>query len=189
MVIFDRRDAFEDTDSELTDVAAECHKLYESDRFQEDVADALTGVVRQYLDVEAVDAEAERVIREFMAQEATGACFQYRNQIVTNADVDLQRGDLIEMVSARDPEETIRYVVHSADPDDTGVRVYRVPKSDDEDPRMMDHGAGHVMHDGRFTVDRSTRDLDLRPFEIARRLWCGDLKLPNEPAGETVRGP
>lgn len=175
MVIFDRRDDFADSDSNLDTVAAEAHGLYASDEFQDRVAEQLGPVVKEFIDCEAVDAAAEQTIREFMASEALGALFQLRNQIVTNRDADLEEGDVIRMESARDSDETVLYVVDRAHPDDTGVHVWRVPDSEDDDPKASDHGAGHVKYCERFEVDRSYRDLDKRPFRVARQLARGEL--------------
>ncbi|QLH81001.1 hypothetical protein [Halosimplex pelagicum] len=173
MVIFDRRDEFADSESNLETVAAEAHDLYSSDAFKDDVAEALGPVVKQHLDCEAVDAAAEEVLREWMAKEAMGGLFQLRNQIVTNRQADFAEGDLIRMQSASDPDEIIRYVIDDAAPDDTGVRVYRVPDDPDDDPSMTDHSAGHIKFCDRFAVDRSYRDAEARPFVVARRLGNG----------------
>jgi len=166
MVTFDRRDEFEDSDSNLDTVAAEAHRLYESEAFQEDVLDALGPVFKQHLDVEAVDAEAEEVLRRWVRNEGMGGLFQIRNQIVTNREADLNGGDIIRMVSARDGETVISYVVRDVDGADIGASVVRVAP-DDGTRRHSDLSAGHVKYCNRFEVDRSERGRN--PQRVARR--------------------
>ncbi|MFW6382518.1 MAG: hypothetical protein ACOCZD_00585 [Haloferacaceae archaeon] len=157
MVIFDRRDQFEESDSNLDTVAAEAHRLYESEAFREDVLDALGPVFKQHLDVEAVDAEAEEVLREWFRKDGVGGLFQIRNQIVTNRAADLEVGDIVRMESARSGDDSIiTYVVSDADPAETGVDVVRVDP-DDGTRRGSDLSAGHVKYCERFEVDRSER--------------------------------
>ena len=95
MVTFDRRDQFEDSDANLDTVAAEAHRLHESEAFREDVLDALGPVFKQHLDCEAVDAEAEEVLRRWVRKDGMGGLFQIRNQIVSNQHADLEEGDII----------------------------------------------------------------------------------------------
>ncbi|OYR71524.1 hypothetical protein DJ71_20480 [Halorubrum sp. E3] len=167
MPTFDRRDQFEDSDSNLDTVAAEAHRLHESEAFREDVLDALGPVFKQHLDCEAVDAEAEEVLRRWVRKDGMGGLFQIRNQIVSNQHADLEEGDIIRMVSARDGETVIPYVVRTVDPEDTGVSVVRVDP-DDGTRRISDLSTGHVKYVDRFDVDRSERGRN--PQRVAREL-------------------
>jgi hypothetical protein len=167
MVTFDRRSEFEDSESNLDTVAAEAHRLYESDAFREDVIEALGPVFKQHLDCEAVDAAAEEVLREWFYRDGTGGLFQLRNQIVANREADLEPGDVVRMVSARDDDRTIPHVVRAGDPAETGVKTVRVDP-DDGSQRHADLSAGHVKHDERFEVDRSERGRT--PHTVAREL-------------------
>jgi len=176
MVTFDRRDQFEDSESNLDTVAAEAHDLYESDEFREDIIEALGPVFKQHLDCEAVDAAAEEVLREWFYKDGKGGLFQMRNQIVTNREADLDEGDIIRLVSARDEERIIPHVVRAGDPAETGVKTVRVDP-DDGSRRHSDLSAGHVKYADRFAVDRSERGRNAHTVarELAEELVDGEV--------------
>lgn len=167
MVTLDRRDRFADSDSDLETVAETAHELYESDDFREDVIDAIRPVLMAHIDCHEVDDAAERVLANWLYKDGKGGLFQLRNQLVTNAQADLQVGDIIHMEPARDGDDrVIPYVVRRADPEDTGVSVWRV--SDDGKLSISDASAGHVLFCDRFDVDRSRRGEDAHA--VAREL-------------------
>lgn len=167
MVVLDRRDEFEDSDSNLDTVAAEAHRLRESEQFHEDLADVLTPVFNRYLDCEAVDTEAEAVLREWVVDEGMGALFQLRNQIVSNREADLEEGDIVRMKSAHDEQIVVPQVVRASAPGETGVRTWRVdPESGDI--RGSDLSAGRVRYVDLFEVDRSERGRN--PFSVAQEV-------------------
>lgn len=167
MVIWDRRDEFEYSESDLEDIAAFCHELRENGAFQDTLQNECLGLVHEVADEAdgGIDDAARRTIARWMAKEASGAFFQLRNQILTTAEADLEENDVILMESNLDEEKTIYYVVHTADPDATGVRVWRVDP--DDGPRVADHTAGHVHFEDRFKVARTFRDSDRSSHELA----------------------
>jgi hypothetical protein len=157
MVALDRRSEFTESDADLLAVAAEAHRLYESDEFRADVIEALAPVLREHLDAAVIDEVAEAVLTEWCWTDGRGGFFQLRNQIVTTAEADLKGGDIIRMESARSESETIiPFVVWGADPDNTGVRVWRIDPEDGE-KRCSDLNAGLVHFVDRYDVDRSHR--------------------------------
>lgn len=165
MVTLDRREKFADSESNPDTIAAESHALYESEAFRDDVIEALGPVFRQHLDCEAVDAAAEEVLREWVADDGLGALFQARNQTVSVREAGLDVGDIVRMDSARsDDDRTIVYVVRKADPDDVAVRTRRVRNTE----RIGDLSAGFVKYCDRFEVDRSERGRS--PHAIVREL-------------------
>jgi len=157
MVTFDRRDEFWTSDSDLPAIAAECHRLYNSDEFKQDVLDALDPVLNEHLDTDDVDEEAEAVLRKWLFKDGKGGLFQLRNQIVTNEDADLAEGDVVQFPSRRDGR-TITHVVKKADPDDTGVRTVRV--TDDGERKISDLSTGLAYHVDDYDIDRSDRGQD-----------------------------
>jgi hypothetical protein len=168
MVTLDRRDEFEDSDSHLDTVAAEAHDLYASEAFREDVIEALGPVFKQHLDCEAVDADAEEVLREWFFEDGKGGLFQLRNQIVTNRQADLDEGDIIRMESARDGDDRIiSYVVRAAEPTETGAKTVRVDP-DDGTRSHRDLSAGQVKYAERYEVERGERGRN--PHTVAREL-------------------
>jgi hypothetical protein len=157
MVALDRRSEFDESEADLLAVAAEAHRLYESDEFRADVIEALTPVLREHLDEAAIDRAAEAVLTEWCWTDGNGGLFQLRNQIVTTTEANLEGGDIIRMESARSESKTIiSFVVWRADPDKTGVRVWRIDPEDGE-KRCSDLSAGLVHFVDRFDVDRTRR--------------------------------
>lgn len=157
MVLWDRRDEFETSEAHLPTVAAEAHRLFESDAFRSDVLDALTPVLQHHLDSAAVDEAAEDVLGEWLYNDGKGGLFQLRNQIVTNREADIAEGDVLHMVSARSTsDEVIPYFVRTAEPDATGVRVWDI-RNDPGNWWTTTHHAGLIRHCERFTVEQTYR--------------------------------
>lgn len=157
MILWDRRDEFADSESNLPTVAAEAHRLYESDVFRADVLEALEPVLKRHLDCEAVDQAAEDVFAEWLFKDGKNGLFQLRNQIITNREADLAEGDVIHMESARSTSnEMIQYFVRTAEPDAVGVKVWDI-RNEPSNWRVTTHHAGHVQHAERFTVERTYR--------------------------------
>jgi len=157
MVTFDRRDEFENSDAALPAIAAECHRLYENEEFRADILEALAPVLNDHLNTDAVDDNAEAVLREWLYTDGKGGLFQLRNQIVNNAVADLAEGDVIQFPSRRDGR-TITHVVKKADPDDTGVRTVKL--TEDGERKLSDLSTGLVHHVEDYDVDRSDRGQD-----------------------------
>lgn len=157
MVAFDRRDEFDDSDSNLLTVAAEAHRLYEHEGFREDVVEALRPVLRDHLDCGAVDRAAEDVLVEWLFTDGKGGLFQLRNQIVTNREAELEEGDVVYMESARTgSDKIIPFVVDETVPEKTGVPAWRIDP-DEGSYRWRDLNAGLVHFVERYEVDRSRR--------------------------------
>ena len=166
----DLRDKFKDSALDSATLAHLAHELRESDGFEADLCAAIGDVLADHVEDEhgiQLDTTAEIEFEDQLVTNGLGGLFMLRGGLVTNADADLEEGDVIRMKSGIDPDETVYHVVRESRPDATRTMAWRVDPEEDR-VRGTDLTPGHVRYDGRFEVSRELRGED--GWTVARSL-------------------
>lgn len=166
----DYRDRFNGSSTDLEDLAEFANALYNSSGFEADLSEMIQDVLEDHAAEHGIDLDRTET-EEFVEQlfkNGRGGAFMIRNGIATNADADLEQGDVVTR-ARRDGDGVDRFVVREARPDATYTPVWKV---DPEDGHGVSSGhsltPGCVMYSDRFDVNHDQRGLDA--WTVAKEL-------------------